>query len=181
MSDLILVGVITGARGIKGELRIKAFTANPDDLCCYGPLFSHDGKKTWTVKRTGHAKGQVIARFKGVDDRNQADSLKGMKLYIPHQALPETDEDEFYYSDLVGLKAELIDGSELGIVQAVFDAGAGASLEVKTPDGDVLVPFTKTSVPVVNISGGKVIVDPPDGLMDQPPDEAQGSSLGNEE
>lgn len=180
MTELLLVGVITGARGIKGELRIKAFTANPDDVCSYGPLFNEDGNKSWTVKQTGNAKGQVLARFKGVDDRTEADTMKGVKLYIPHHALPDAGEEEYYYSDLIGLKVELMDGTELGTVKAVMDAGAGASLEVQTPDGDILVPFTRLSVPVVNITDGKVIIDPPDGLMDPPPAEAQDSSSRNE-
>jgi 16S rRNA processing protein RimM len=168
VSDLICVGVIAGARGIKGELRIKAFTADIEDLFSYGPLFNEDGSETFKGRVTGSAKGQVIVRIKGVDDRTKADTFKGTKLYIPRSALPEPEEDEFYYSDLEGLKAELLNGDALGTVRFVLEAGAGPSLEIDTPDGEVLVPFTKAAVPVVDIAAGKVVIDPPDGLMEPP-------------
>ena len=178
VSDLIIVGVVTGARGIKGELRIKTFTATPDDLFSYGALFNEDGSQTFKGRLTGYAKDQVVARLEGVDDRTKADTLKGMKLYIPRHALPEPDEDEYYYSDLEGLKAELIDGSELGTVRSVLEAGAGPSLEIDTPEGEVLVPFTKAAVPVVDITAGKIIIDPPNGLM-EPPSPEESSENGD--
>jgi len=168
VSDLICVGVITGARGVQGEIKIKSYTAVSGDLFRYGPLFNKDGSQTFKGRQTGQSKDQVLARIKGIEDRTQAEKLKGLELYIPREALPEPDEDEFYYSDLIDMKAELIDGRELGTVQVVHDAGAGPSLEIKSPDGLVLVPFTKAAVPVVDMEGGKIVIDPPDGLMDPP-------------
>jgi 16S rRNA processing protein RimM len=179
VSELILVGVITGAKGIQGELRIKAFTAKPDDLFSYGPLSNEAGNQSYKGRITGHAKDQLIARFKGCDSRTKADELKGVKLYIQRDALPEPDDDEYYYSDLEGLKAELIDGSEFGIIRSVLDAGAGASLEIETPNGEILVPFTKDAVPVVDMTKGLVVIDPPDGLM-EPPSPEETSENGNE-
>jgi 16S rRNA processing protein RimM len=173
--DLVFVGVITGARGLKGELRIKPFTAEPDALFEYGPLYSEDGSQTYKGKVTGHAKGQLLARLKGIGDRTQADSVKGVKLFVPRDALPKLDEDEFYYADLIGLNAELVDGTPFGTVHWVLDVGAGVSLEVNTAEGPVLVPFTKAAVPVVSLTEGRVVIDPPDGLL-EPPSPEEGKS-----
>ena len=170
--DLVFVGVVTGARGLKGELRIKPITAEPDALFDYGPLLSEDGSKTYKGKITGHAKGQLLVRLDGIGDRTQADTVKGLKLFVPKDALPEPDEDEFYYADLIGLQAELVDGTPFGTIHWILDAGAGVSLEINTADGTVLVPFTKASVPIVSMTEGKVVIDPPDGLLEPPPPEA---------
>lgn len=163
------MGVVTGARGLRGELRIKAFCADPDGLFDYGPLTDEKGQKTFKGRITGEAKGQLLARLEGISDRTAADAIKGQKLYVTREALPEPDEDEFYYSDLVGLKVELTDGEDFGVIHWVLEAGAGASLEVETETGTVMVPFTKAAVPVVDIQNGRVVVDPPDGLLDPPP------------
>lgn len=180
MNDLVLMGVITGVRGLKGELRVKPFNANPDEFFDYGPLLSEDGKKKFEGRVIGQAKGQLLVRLGGIGDRNAAEALKGTKLYLSREALPETDEDEFYHSDLVGLTAELLDGSVLGTIRWVLEAGAGASLEIETSSGELLVPFTKASVPIVDIQAGKVVIDPPDGLFDTPPPEAQENKSGQD-
>ncbi len=177
--DLVFVGVVTGARGLKGELRVKTFTAEPDTLFDYGPLYNEDGSQTFGGKITGHAKGQLLARFDGIGDRTGADSLKGVKLFVPRDVLPKLDEDEFYYADLIGLKAELMDGTPFGTIHWVFDAGAGVSLEVNTAEGSVLVPFTKSAVPVVDTTEGKVVIDPPDGLLEPPGPEASDDANGS--
>ncbi len=181
--DLVLVGVITGARGLKGELRVKTFTAEPNALFDYGPLYTEDGSRTFKGKVTGQAKGQLLTRFDGVGDRTQADAVKGLNLFVPKAALPTLDENEFYYADLIGLQAELVDGTPFGVIHWVLDAGAGTSLEINTADGSVLVPFTKAAVPVVSMTEGKVIIDPPDGLLEPPPSEASndGSEMAQED
>lgn len=169
LQNLVLVGVVTGSRGLKGELRIKAFTADPEALFDYGPLTDEQGKATYKGRITGQGKGQLLVRMDGIGDRTQADAIKGLKLYVARDALPETEEDEFYYSDLIGLRAELMDGEELGVIRWVLEAGAGASLEVDGETETVMVPFTKAVVPVVDIKGGKVVIDPPEGLLGPPP------------
>lgn len=163
------MGVVTGARGLKGELRVKAFTADPEALFDYGPLTDEQGQASYTGRISGQGKGQLLVWLDGVRDRTAADAIKGLKLFVARDALPAPDEDEFYYSDLIGMRAELIDGEELGIIRWVLEAGAGASLEVDTQTGTVMVPFTKATVPVVDIEGGRVVIDPPDGLLDPPP------------
>lgn len=163
---MILMGVVTGVRGVKGELRIRAFTDDPGALFDYGPLYTEDGSKSYRGTITGRARGQLLVRFDGLNDRNQAEAIKGLELFVSRDAFPEPDEDEYYHWDLVGLKAELPDGSFFGTVRRVLDAGAGVSLDITTTEGSVLVPFTKASVPVVNLAKGKMVIDPPDGLLE---------------
>jgi 16S rRNA processing protein RimM len=116
----------------------------------------------WKLTAAGiDAKGVVTAKIDGVEDRNQAEALKGAKLYIERRALPEAEEDEFYIADLIGLPAESPSGAPLGTIKAVFDFGAGDVIEVNGEQGEILVPFTKTAVPVVDIKAGRVVIDPP--------------------
>ncbi len=176
LPDLVLMGVVTGTRGLKGELRVKAFTADPEALFDYGPLTDEKGQGSYKGRITGQGKGQLLVRLDGVGDRTAADAIKGLQLFVARDALPEPGEDEFYYSDLIGMRAELTDGEELGFIRWVLEAGAGASLEVETAAGTVMVPFTKAAVPVVDIENGRVIVDPPDGLMDPPPPQTDESA-----
>lgn len=164
---LIRVGVIGAARGLKGEVRVKSFTADPDAIGEYGPLTDETGTKLFHVKVTGRHKGQVLVRINGVSDRNAAEALNGQVLCIERERLPEPEEDEFYFADLIGLKAERADGASFGEVVAADDYGGGPFLEVATPDhGRVLVPFTKACVPVVELDAGRVVIEPPDGLLE---------------
>jgi len=164
---LICVGLLGSARGLKGELRVKSFTADANAIAKYGPLTDETGKQTFELKVTGKHKDQLVVRIKGVDDRNAAEALNGTELYISRDRLPQTDEDEFYFSDLVGLDAELTDGSPFGQVVEAEDYGGGPFVEVKAPGhGRVLVPFTKVAVPLVDIKAGRVVIDPPDGLLE---------------
>ena len=163
----ICVGVITGARGLKGEVRIKSFTADPRGISGYGDVFEENGNTSYQVRISGQAKGQLLAHLSGIEDRDAAESLIGIRLYVPKSALPKTDEDEFYFYDLVGLRADLVDGGCLGKVKEVHDFGAGAILEIfGAKAGTLMVPFTKISVPKVDRAGGRVVIDPPIGLID---------------
>ena len=130
LDDLVLLGAVSGVRGLRGDVRIKSFTADPKDLAAYGPLWDADGKIAYSVKVLGQAKGQIIARIKGVGDRTAAEKLKGLQLFIRRSALPAPDDDEFYYMDLVGLTARTIQGETLGTVSAVENHGAGDVLEI---------------------------------------------------
>lgn len=159
------MGVITGVRGLKGVVRIKSFTAEPKDIASYGELLSETGSKTFKVKVTGSAKGQLLARVGDVNDRTAAEGLKGTRLYVSRDKLPKVEEDEFYHADLIGLAAIGLDGSVLGKVTAVEDFGAGPFLEIEA-EASFLVPFTKEVVPQVLIGEGRVLIDPPDGLFD---------------
>ena len=161
----LCLGVVTAPHGVRGLVRIKSFTAAPAGVAQYGPLETESGE-TLTLELVGAAKGVVVARMPGVTDRDAAERLKGMRLYLPRSALPPPDEEEYYHADLLGLTAELADGTRLGEVSAVHDYGAGDSIEIERPEGGVvIVPFTRAAVPVVDIAGGRIVVEPPDGLL----------------
>jgi 16S rRNA processing protein RimM len=171
--ELILVGTITGARGLKGEVRIKSFTADPKGISSYGDVFEANATKSYAIQVVGQSKGQVIARLSGIDNRTVAEALQGTRLYVPRVVLPEPAEGEFYFSDLVGLRAELLDGEKLGFVKEVHDFGAGAILEVEGGNlGVVMVPFTRAAVPTVDTKAGRVVIDPPLGLLEPAEPEA---------
>ena len=163
---------MVGAQGLKGEVRIKSFTQVAEDVAAYGPLTDEAGTRRFEIAVAGQAKGVVIARVAGIGDRTAAEKLKGTRLYVERAKLPPPDEDEFYYSDLIGLVAEAPQGS-LGTVRQVYDFGAGDVLEIAGGEfGTVMVPFTKAVVPVVDIAGGRLVIDPPDGLLEPPEPEA---------
>ena len=181
-SKLVLLGAVTGVRGLRGEIRIKSFTADPQDLTAYGPLWNETGTEKYRVKIIGQAKGLLTARIKGIGDRTAAEALKGLKLHIERSALPAPQEDEFYYTDLVGLKAVTLGGEDLGTVSAAEDYGAGDVLEITGgPYKGLVIPFTKAVVPVVDLAGGQVKIDPPAGLLEPPDDEAKGDEAPNDE
>lgn len=175
----VCLGVITGARGLKGEIKIKPFTDEPLGLGDYGPL--HDGQgERLTVKPKSVAKGMLFAFVDGISDRTAADGLKGKPLYIERSALPEPGDDEFYHSDLIGLKAVTPDGEDFGTVKAVFDFGAGDVLELRgSAHGVVMMPFTKEAVPVIDLDTGRITVSPPPGLLE--PAEPEPKAVHNQD
>ncbi|MFN3076767.1 MAG: ribosome maturation factor RimM [Alphaproteobacteria bacterium] len=156
----VLVGVIVGAQGIQGQLRIRSFTERPMDVGAYGPVEDGSGQRTFRLVVVGErGQGVVLARIAGVLDRNAAESLKGIELYVPRSALPPPEEeDDYYWSDLIGLRVveEGADPSQVsGTVRAVHDFGAGSLLEVALPGvPSVMVPFSRAAVPVVDLDQG---------------------------
>ncbi len=165
-SRRICVGVITGAHGVRGAVRIKSFTAEPGDVARYGALDDESGERRFKLRLIGSAKGVVIAKLAGIEDRDRAEALRGLRLYLSRDALPPPGEEEYYHADLIGLEAALTDGSLLGRVCAVHDFGAGDTLEIERAKGPpVMVPFTRAVVPTVDLAGGRLVVDPPPGLL----------------
>jgi len=163
----VVMGIITAAHGIRGEVKIKSFAEIPEDIAAYGPLLLDDGPEEVEILRLRPAKGQFIARLKGIEDRNAAERLKGRKLKLPRQRLPEPEEeDAFYYEDLVGLKALRPDGSDAGEVVAVHDFGAGDLLEIRPAGAHATyyLPFTREMAPEVDIAGGRIVINPPEEL-----------------
>src|SRR5262249_33221208 len=146
-----------------GEVKLKSFTADPLAVKDYGPLASEDGALELEIEAVRPAKGHLVARLRGIVDRNAAERLTNLKLFIPRDRLPPAADDEFYPIDLVGLAAEAADGTRVGTVVAVHDFGAGDNLEVQPEagGGTLMVPFTDTFVPRVDIAGGRIIVAPP--------------------
>lgn len=159
----VCLGIVSGAHGVKGLVRIRAFTETPDGIAAYGPVTDETGSRRFELEIVGEARGQVLARIAGIGDRDAADGLKGTRLYVGREALPDTGgADEFYHADLIGLRAEDRDGNALGTVAAVLNYGAGDVLEIRGEEGDTrTVPFTRAAVPEVDIPGGRVVVDPP--------------------
>jgi len=162
----VCLGVITGARGVRGEVKIKSFAEDPLALDRYGSLHDGEGNRL-AVKPKALVKGLVLATVEGVADRAKADAMRGTALYIEREVLPEPEEDEFYHSDIIGLAAVGSDGRNFGEVRRVFDFGAGPVLELTgSAHGVLMVPFTKACAPTVDIVAGRVVVDPPPGLLE---------------
>ncbi|MDA0664240.1 MAG: ribosome maturation factor RimM [Proteobacteria bacterium] len=158
----VCVGVITGAQGIRGQVRVKSFTAEPTDIAAYGPLTDANGSREFRLELTGSAKGVLLARVTGISDRNAAETLRGIELYVDRDALPEPEEEEFYHADLIGLPAVLSDGSPFGTVRALYDFGAGDVIEIILDAGGVAVlPFTHAVVPDIDLAAGRITIVPP--------------------
>jgi 16S rRNA processing protein RimM len=165
----VCVGVVTGPQGVQGAVRIKSFTEVPEDVAGYGPLEDESGRRQFDLHLCGVAKGVLIARLPGIEDRDQAEALRGLRLYLPRSALPQPEAEEYYHADLIGLDAVLGDGTRVGRVRAIYDFGAGDTLELAR-DGapPVLVPFPRAVVPIVAPAEGRLVLDPPPGLLDDP-------------
>ncbi len=168
MTERVCVGAIAGSFGVKGEVRVKSFCAEPEDIASYGALASEDGKTSWDIKLTRSVKNGFAARLSGVTSKEAADALRGTRLYAPRDRLPELPDDEFYHADLIGLEVLDTGGTSLGKVKAVLNHGAGDLLEISGPElkQPVLLPFTKQAVPTVDITKSRIIADPPEGLFD---------------
>jgi len=160
-SGLVLLGRVAGAQGLKGEVRINSFTGVPEAIASYGPL-SDDKGRSFVIEQVRPLKGgTVVARIKGVANRDAAETLKGTGLFVVRAMLPEPEEDEWYYEDLVGLKAVSPDDAEIGVIVAVQNFGGGDLLDVTlgTRKG-MLIPFSRAAVPEVSIAGGFIRIDP---------------------
>jgi len=176
----VQMAVIGAAHGIRGELRVRSFTADPLALGDYGPLYTRDGR-VFEVREIRPAKDVVVVRFEGVGDRNAAEALTGTELFVDRSALPDDgDEDDFYHADLVGLSVRDDSGAVIGRVAAVQNFGGGDLLDLTlTGRKGVLIPFTKAAVPEVSVSGGFIRVDPvAAGLTEE--GEEQGDGAGRE-
>lgn len=167
MAELICVGAIAGSFGVQGEVRLKSFTADPEAVADYGPLSTEDGTTRFDVDLTRAIKNGFAARLSGVATKEQADALKGTRLFAPRDVLPSLPDDEFYHADLIGLTVFDTGGAELGRVKAVLNHGAGDILEITVPgtSATVLLPFTLASVPTVDLASGRIVADPPDELF----------------
>ena len=168
MTDRICIAAVAGSFGVRGELRLKAFTATPEDVATYGTVASEDDTQSFSVTLTGQTtKGALIARLSGIATKEQADALRGVRLYVSRDKLPALPDDEFYHTDLIGLEVYDTGGALLGRVKSVLNPGASDILEVaaeglSTP---ALLPFTQEAVPTVDLDAGRIVADPPEGVF----------------
>jgi 16S rRNA processing protein RimM len=163
VNDRICVAQFGAAHGIRGEVRLRSFTEDPMAFNAYGPLESEDGARRFTIEALRPAKDHFVAKVAGVADRNAAEKLTNVKLYVQRDRLPKIeDDDTFYHADLIGLEAVTPDGAELGKVTAVLNFGAGDLVEIKPEGGGepLMVPFTNAAVPEIDMAARRIVVVP---------------------
>ena len=164
----VLLGVVAAPHGVRGLVRIRSFTEDPMAIATYGELSDEAGKTRYRVEALSTVKGAVLARIEGVADRTAAEAIRGLRLFVERERLPATGEREWYEADLIGLPAVGRDGRDWGKVIAFHDFGAGRSMEISggsASRNSVMLPFTDEAVPEVDVEGGKVVVDPPAGVL----------------
>jgi 16S rRNA processing protein RimM len=166
----VCVARIGAAHGVRGEVRLWPFTADPLAVTQYGPLQSEDGR-TFEIEAVRPAKDFLVARIKNVSDRTAAERLCNIELFVPRDRLPALGEEEFYHADLIGLAVENESGAVLGTIAAVHNFGAGDLLELRPAMGGdtVMVPFTEATVPLIDLAYGRVVMVPPAGFFDDVP------------
>ncbi|NOD65358.1 MULTISPECIES: ribosome maturation factor RimM [unclassified Ruegeria] len=167
MSDLICVGSVAGSYGVRGEVRLKSFCAVPEDIEHYSPLTDETGEQRFPVVLTRTIKNGFAARLGGVETKEEADALNGLRLFARRDQLPSLPDDEFYHTDLIGLDVYDTGGTLLGKVKSVQNHGAADLLELHGPGlkSTVLLPFTLQVVPTVDLEQGRIVADPPEGLI----------------
>jgi 16S rRNA processing protein RimM len=164
----VILGRIVAAHGIRGEVVLQSFTAEPQAIASYGPLDVVGSRRRVVIEALRPAKAGFIARLDGIGDRNAAEALKGAELAVARARLPAAAADEVYHADLIGLAVRLKGGATIGRVRGVENYGAGDLLAVRLePSGrEVLLPFSRASVPEIDLAGGALVVDPPQGLLE---------------
>ena len=162
MAAPICVARIGAAHGVRGAVKLWTFTEDPLAVKRYGPLMTKDGARQFEVTSAREAKGHLVATLKGVATREEAERLNGVELYVAREKLPDTDENEYYHADLIGLAAVTSANQPLGRVIAIHNFGAGDIIEIAPPSGlTMLLPFTNAVVPTVDIAGGRVVIELP--------------------
>jgi len=184
----LAIGAVAGAHGVKGQFKVKPFTAAPRDIVSFGPVWAGNRQLTLSVMGMTAA-GMVIVKAAGIDDRDSATVLRGATLEVDREALPDTEADEIYHADLIGVSVETVAGDNLGRLVALHDFGAGEIAEVKPPSGPTLMlPFGPAFVPEIDLAAHRIVVAPPEGLLadelpepadDKGPDDKGVSGRGN--
>ncbi|HEY0852207.1 MAG TPA: ribosome maturation factor RimM [Bradyrhizobium sp.] len=162
MAAPVCVARIGAAHGVRGAVKLWTFTEDPLAVQSYGPLMTKDGARQFEIANAREANDHLVATFKGIATRNDAEKLNGIELYVPREKLPAIDDDEYYHADLIGLAAVNAADEPLGRVVAIHNFGAGDIIEIAPPKGaTILLPFTNAVVPTVDIAGGRVVIDLP--------------------
>ena len=164
MADRIRVARIGAAHGVRGEVRLWSFTEDPLAVMQYGPLETEDGKRRFEIEAARPGKDFLVARLAGIDDRNAAEALRNVDLFVPRDRLPPIEAaGTFYHADLIGLAAVSQDGATLGTVKAIHNFGAGDLIEIAPTAGSepLLIVFNEITVPAVDLKAGRIVVVPP--------------------
>jgi 16S rRNA processing protein RimM len=162
MPPQICIARIGAAHGVRGAVKLWTFTEDPLAVKHYGPLMTKDGARQFEVTHVREAKDHLVATLKGIATREDAERLNGLELYVARDRLPETDEDEYYHADLIGLAAVNAADEPLGRVVAIHNFGAGYIIEIAPAKGaTMLLPFTNAVVPTVDLAGGRVVIELP--------------------
>lgn len=171
--DLICVGAIAGAYGVRGEVRVKSYCAAPEDIETYRPLYTEDGSRTFNLALLHQVKNGFAARIAEITTKEEADEMRGLSLFAARDQLPSLPDDEFYHADLIGVEVYDTGGTLLGRVKTVQNHGADDLLELqlKGTSATTFLPFTKAAVPTVDLASGRIVADPPHGVL---PDAADG-------
>ena len=160
--DRICVGVIVGSHGLQGSVKIKSFMVVSDDITAFGPLTDKNGERSFKLDLISSNKKGIVAKLSGITDRTASEELRGLELYLLRDLLPDLEEDEFYYSDLIGLLVENINGEIIGTVGMVDNYGAGEVLEVNLRGGGTeMYRVSSGVVPKIEIKNGRIVVNPP--------------------
>jgi len=169
----ICVARIGAAHGVRGAVKLWTFTEDPLAVTAYGPLVTKDGARQFEVTSAREAKGHLVAMLEGIATREEAERLNGIELYVAREKLPDTDEDEYYHADLIGLAAVNAADEPLGRVIAIHNFGAGDIIEIAPPSGStMLLPFTNAVVPTVDVAGGRVVIEMPKEIEGDTPSSA---------
>ena len=162
MSSQICVARIGAAHGVRGAVKLWTFTEDPFAVTRYGPLSTKDGARQFEVAQAREARDHLVATFKGVTTRDEAERLNGLELYVARDRLPTTDEDEYYHADLIGLAAVTAANEPLGEVIAIHNFGAGDIIEIAPPAGtSIMLPFSNAVVPTVDLAARRVVITLP--------------------
>jgi 16S rRNA processing protein RimM len=184
VADRIRVARIGAAHGVRGEVRLWPFTQDPMAVAQYGPLQTEDGERQIEIEALRPGKKFLVARIAGINDRDAAEGLCNLDLFVPRERLPAIKEpDTFYHADLIGLKAVTAEGAALGTVSAVHNFGAGDIIEIAPEGGGqtVMLPFTEANVPLVDIKARRIVVAVPDEIEAGEPHSAHSRASGNPE
>jgi 16S rRNA processing protein RimM len=173
MAAHICIARIGAAHGVRGAVKLWTFTEQPLAVMNYGPLATKDGTRKFEIATAREAKGHLVATLKGIATREDAERLNGVELYIAREKLPATGEDEYYHADMIGLAAVTPANEPLGHVVAIHNFGAGDIIEIGPAHGaTMLLPFTNAVVPSVDLASGRVVIELPEEIEGDTPEDA---------
>ncbi|MEE2745718.1 MAG: ribosome maturation factor RimM [Pseudomonadota bacterium] len=162
----ICVGVVTGPHGLNGAVKIKSYMVSKEDIAAFGPVTDKTGKSTYNVQLKSSNNRNLIAELSGVEDRDASESIVGTELYLPRNVLPKLADNEFYYSDLLGLTVTDTEGQLIGKISLIDNYGAGEVMEVNLKEGGTrMFRMSREVVPEINLRKGQVIINPPDEII----------------